>query len=381
MSFLENLKRSASARKKAVLLPDHAFFLRVVPLAAGTPPADVPGQVELALEGLSPFSVAQLCYGYYFRPEAGRMLVYAAYRRRFTVEDAEAWEEADAILPVFAACLGLAPAEPAALLVTGPDFVTAIGWDGRDAVPAMVRTRMVAADASAADRAAVRADLAAHLKDFPAPVDVAAPMEALSRIGDSDLRFEVGGRVSRFDRSQIDAVDVRDKAALAIRLRDRARSLFLWRAFLGSAAAIVLAAVVQLGLGGGRLWLKSQQARKAGQAPTVQKIETEHNLASRIDELSTRRLMPIRMLEIINEPSKRPKTIQFLRVSTKGLYVLQVEGQTNTTPDVFNYQAALKDLPACDRVELGQTTDRGGVTRFTLTITFKPEALRPAAPS
>ena len=380
MSLLQNLKLSASARKKAVLLPDGAFFLRVVPLEAGTQPADVPGQVELALEGLSPFSVAQLCYGYYFRPDASRVLVYAAYRRRFTVEDAEAWAEADSVLPAFAACLGLAPAGPEALLVTGPDFLTAIGWDGRDAVPAVVRTRVVAADAPAGERAAIRAELAAQLKDFPALVEVPAPTGTVSRIGDSDLKFIVGDRVSRFDRSQIDSIDVRDKAELAARLRDRARNLYLWRTFLGSAAAIVIAAVGQFGMQGGRLWLKSEQLRRAEQAPTAQKIETKQNLANRIEELSTRRLMPIRMLEIINEPKIRPKTIQFLRAATKGLYMMEVEGQTSATPDVFNYQAALKDLPACDRVELGQTTDRGGVTRFTLTVTFKPEALQPAAP-
>jgi hypothetical protein len=282
---------------------------------------------------------------------------------------------------VFAACLGLAPSGPAALLITGPDFVTAIGWDGRDAVPALVQTRAVAADAAPAERAAVRAELALQLKDFPAPVEVSAPVESISRIGDRDLKFGVGDRVSHFDRSQIDSIDVRDKAELGARLRERSRNLLLWRIFLGSAAAIAVAAAVQFGLQGGRLWLKSQQMRKVAQVPMVQKIETEHDLANRIEELSTRRLMPVRMLEIINEPSVRPKTIQFLRTSTKGLYVLEVEGQTSVTQDVSNYQAALKNLPACDRVELGQTTDRGGVTRFTITITFKPEALRPSVQS
>ena len=379
MSALQNPKPSASARKRAVLLPDHAFFVRVVPLPAGTPPAEIPGQVELALEGLTPFSAAQLCYGYFSTPGAERVLVYAAYRRRFTVGDAEAWAEADVVLPAFAACLGLAPAKPQALLVTGPDSITAIGWDGRDAVPAAVRTRAIGADAPAGERAAAEAELLARLKDFPAAVKVAAPTGTGSRIGDSDLEFAVGDFVSRFDRAQLDAIDVRDKAELAARRRDRGRDLWLWRAFVGSAAAIVVAVALQFGLQFGRLWLKGQTLRTAAQAPAVQKIETEHSLANRIEELSTRRLMPIRMIEIINE--KRPKTIQFLRTSTKGLYVLEIEGQTNATPDVFNYQAALKDLPACDRVELGQTTDRGGVTRFTLTVTFKPEALRPAAPS
>jgi hypothetical protein len=379
MSILQNLKPSAPAQKRAVLLPDHAFFVRVVPLAAGTLPDGIPAQVELALEGLTPFSAAQLCYGYFAAPGADRVLVYAAYRRKFTVEDAEAWADADVVLPTFAACLGLAPAVPQALLLTGPDFVTTIGWDGRDAVPASVRTRMFGADAPADERAAIEAEMTAQLKDFPAPVSVAAPKETSSKIGDSGLEFAVGGHMSRFDSVQLDAIDVRDKAELAARRRERARDLLLWRTFVGSVAAIVAAALLQLGLQGGRLWLRSQSLRASAQAPAVQKIETGQNLANRIEELSTRRLMPVRMMEIVNE--KRPRTIQFLRTSTKGLYVLEIEGQTSATPDVFNYQAALKDLPACERVELGQTTDRGGVTRFTLTVTFKPEALRPAAPS
>jgi hypothetical protein len=381
MSILKVLKPSASARKRAVLLPDHAFFVRVVPLAAGTLPAGISEQVELVLEGLTPFAVAQLCYGYFAVPGAGRVLVYAAYRRKFTVEDAKTWADADVVLPAFAACLGLVPAKPHALLVTGPGFITAIGWDGRDAVPALVRTRTFEAEAPAAERAAVEAELAAQMKDFPVPVNVAAQAEMVSRIGDSGLEFSVGGVASRFDGTQLDAIDVRDKAELSARRSARARDLILWRAFLGSAAAIAAAVVLQLGLQGGRLWLKSQALRAAAQAPAVQKIETGQNLANRIEELSTRRLMPIRMMEIVNDPLKRPKTIQFLRVATKGLYVMEIEGQTSVTPDVFNYQAALKDLPACERVELGQTTDRGGITRFTLTVTFKPEALRPAPPS
>jgi hypothetical protein len=231
MSILQYPKPSASARKRAVLLPDHAFFVRVVPLAAGTAPAEVPAQVELALEGLTPFSVAQLCYGYFAAPGADRVLVYAAYRRRFTVEDAEAWTEADVVLPAFAACLGLAPARSQALLVTGPDFITSIAWDGRDAVPAAVRTRTFGADAPAGERAAAEAELVAQLKDFPAPATVAAPTETVSRIGDSGLEFSVGGLASRFDSAQLDAIDVRDKAELAARRRDRARDLLLWRAF------------------------------------------------------------------------------------------------------------------------------------------------------
>lgn len=379
MSTLPSLALPASAVKKAVLLPDHAFFIRVVPVAPGTPAAEIPAQVEMALEGLSPFAIPQLCYGYFCPPGAGRVLVYAAYRRRFTVADAEQWKDADAVMPAFAACLGLSPAKPLALLVSGADFETALGWDGHDAVPAVVQTRAVPVDAPPEERAEVQAELAAQLKDFSLPVEVAAPTSPTSRIGDGDLRFAIGKLTSRFDSVQLDTLDVRDKDELVGRRRDRARSDLLWRAFLGCSAAIALAAVLQLGLAGGQLWLKSRALQTAGQAPAVQEIETKHSLANRIEELSTRRLLPLEMITLIGE--KLPgSNIQFLRTATKGLYALEIEGQTNATSDVFKYQSALKELPACDQVELGQTTDRGGVTRFTLTVTFKPAALRPAGP-
>jgi hypothetical protein len=60
MNLLRQLHLAAPAPKKVVLLPDHAFFVRMVPLAGGATAADVRAQVELALEGLSPFPVSHL---------------------------------------------------------------------------------------------------------------------------------------------------------------------------------------------------------------------------------------------------------------------------------------------------------------------------------
>ena len=379
MNLLRQLHLSAPAPKKVVLLPDHAFFVRVAPLTAGLPVADVRAQVELVLESMAPFPVAHLCHGYHHPPGAGRVLIYAAYRRRFTVDDAAVWAEADAVLPAFAAWLGLPADQPRALLVSGADYITALGWDGHDGVPTVVVTRPLAPDAPAPERAAVVAELKALLQGFPPLTEVTAATGTSSRVGEDTLEFAGAAGVSRFATDELDALDVRDKEELAGRRRARARDLLLWRVFAGCAAALVLAGVLELGLKAGRLWLQTRAARATAQAPAVQDIETKHNLANHVEELSTRRLMPIRMLELANE--KRPRTIQFLRTVTKGLYGLEIEAQTNATPDVFNYQAVLKDLPACDRVELGQTNDRGGVTRFTLTITFKPEALRPAPPA
>jgi hypothetical protein len=78
--------RAGPPPPKVSLLPDALFFTRTIPIAADTPAAEVAAQVELALESLAPFPVAQLYHGYYFPPGASAALVFAAYRRRFTAE-------------------------------------------------------------------------------------------------------------------------------------------------------------------------------------------------------------------------------------------------------------------------------------------------------
>ena len=85
----------------------------------------------MALEGLSPFAdsaaVLRLFLPARGGPRAGVRGLPAALHGGRTRRQ---WTDADAVLPAFAACLGLAPANPLALLVTGADFVTALGWDG-----------------------------------------------------------------------------------------------------------------------------------------------------------------------------------------------------------------------------------------------------------
>ncbi|HEY9155163.1 MAG TPA: hypothetical protein VIM69_08535, partial [Opitutaceae bacterium] len=91
---------------RVVLLPDHLFFVRSVPVTEGAAEADVSAQIELALEGLAPFPLAQMFYGYRWTPGSKHALVYASYRKRFSNEETDTWEDADVVLPHFAALLG-----------------------------------------------------------------------------------------------------------------------------------------------------------------------------------------------------------------------------------------------------------------------------------
>jgi len=99
----------------------------------------------------------------------------------------------------------------------------------------------------------------------------------------------------------------------------------------------------------------------------------------RIDELSSKRLMPFEMLAVLN--SKRPPTIQFLRTVTSGLYKLDVEAQTNASGDINTYRAALNELPECEKAEVLDLRSRNDLSTFRLSVTFKPDAFKPEAAS
>ena len=118
MSFLATL-RAGPPPPKVALLPDGLFFTRALPVAAGATSAEAAAQVELALEALSPFPIAQLFYGYFWTPGSETAFAFAAYRRRFTSDQIAAWTGAELVLPAFAALLGAA-VKPATTVI--PSF-------------------------------------------------------------------------------------------------------------------------------------------------------------------------------------------------------------------------------------------------------------------
>ncbi len=120
-------------RRTVTLLPDDRFVVRRVPIEQGEGGGGVWEQLELAVEALAPFPLAQVAWGYWTRPGAGHALVFAAYRKRFTAEELEAWGTSDLVMPRFAAWLGAETPAGATTWVLGG--VGRRGWEGGGADP------------------------------------------------------------------------------------------------------------------------------------------------------------------------------------------------------------------------------------------------------
>jgi hypothetical protein len=373
--------RGGPPAPRVALLPDAVFFSRAVSVPAGASREDVVSQVGVALESLSPFPLAQLYFGYYWPAGADRALAYACYRRRFTVEQLAEWNGAEHVLPAFAALLGCGPPPATTVVLSAPDGLTAVHWD-KGPVPSFVLHQSLAPDATEDDRGQARAKLVKSAGGSVKVVDVPWPPVPRAGGSDSELVFEAGALRSALPLAVAAALDVRDKADLDTLSRARSRGILLWRVAMGAVAACFLFALAEAALFGAGFWQKARITKIAAQRPTVNRIMEEQELASRIDQLSTERLLPLEMISAASPEvalPRNPTAIQFIRATTSAQNTIQIEAQTTNAGEIAGYKTALEQTPGVQKVEIQGQRARDNVVSFTLIVTFKPGALVPAA--
>ena len=346
--------------------PGEKFFVRRVPLA---PDGDAAAQVALALESLSPFPAGQLYYGFRLDPSRTEALVFAAYRKNFTPEEIAGWPDAAAVLPAFAVWLGAAAA-PAAGISLRDDSGRweVIAWDGKSSLPAavLVQTKEVG------DRDAMIAEVGAKAGlavDVPVK-ELRGAVETTREKGELILRLTSGGASVQLDGTSLGLADIRDKAVLLQRRATQRRDTLLWRGFATILAGLAACVVLELGELATRFWLVGQQSVINARAPLAKRIELAQSMAKRLEEISTQRLLPFEMLAEIY--AKRPASIQFISVTTKGLWEMDLQAESTNADDPASFESDVRKLPGIERVEVPEKRAREGVTVFSMQITFKP---------
>jgi hypothetical protein len=365
------------------LLPDALFFTRSVPVTKGATGADAVAQLELALEGISPFPLSQLYYGWFWVPGSEHAMAFAAYRRRFTAEQIAEWEQAELVMPAFAAGFGADVDAATTIVLNSPDGITAIHWNA-PRVPEKVVFRALEPDSSESDREIARDALLRELGGTRKVIDLDSPLLADAAGSDREIVFRAGEFTSRIPASVTTSLDVRDKAELASLRSARRRDVGMWRVALACVAALLLLGVGELALRGARSWLGVRERLYAVQKPRVDRIASEHDLTNRIEDLATKRLLPLEMVtQVVGENNERiPADVQFTRVhadKVQGLYTLVIDGKTDNAPQVNAYEAALKNLPSVQSADARFSQLSGGRATFAITVIFKPGALNPTS--
>jgi hypothetical protein len=365
--------------QEAAMLPGNRFFVRRLTVEG----EDVPGQVNLALEAISPFPLEQMLVGFVTSADGKQVLAYAAHRRRFTAEESFAWPEDCQVVPEFLALCGHRPAAGGIVVHRGDERLTALAWKAGEELPAaIVVAELADADEAALAReAAARADLAAD-----APVEnVAGALAGALVEGDLVLKGEFEGTFV-IPKKGLDDSDIRDSDFLAERRKKERLNLILWNVARLGAAVLVVSLL--LDIAGLVVGMRSHSLEVANEArrPLVEDIEASQGITSRILELGVKRLLPIEMLALVNE--KRPATVEFTNIhceikkakdSTIAKPTMTVDAKTPNAGDISDFLKAVQAMPEVEAVTNSEPRVRETSTTFRLEITFKQAALLKAA--
>jgi len=365
--------------QEAAMLPGNRFFVRRLAIEG----EDVPGQVNLALEAISPFPLEQMLVGFVTSADGKFALAYAAHRRRFTAEESFAWPEDCQVVPEFLALVGHRPAGDGVVVHRGDERLTALAWKAGEEMPVAIAVAELADadEAGLAREAAARADLAADV-----PVEtLTGPLSGLLVEGNLVLKRE-GDAPFTIPKKGLDDSDIRDSDFLAERRKKERLNLLLWNAARLGAAVLVVSFVLDLaGLVVG-MRSRSLEAANDARRPLVEDIEASQAITTRILELGVKRLLPIEMLALVNE--KRPATVEFTNIhcelkkpkdSALTKPIMTVDAKTPNAGDISDFLKAVQAMPEVESVTNSEPRVRETSTTFRLEITFKQAALLKAA--
>lgn len=366
------------APRRVEVLADQRFFWRSVELVHDPEAGSPREQIELALEGMAPFPLSQMWWGFWTQPGVGHALVFASYQKRFTAEETEFWHEAEWVGPRMA-CLLAEATPPAATtwIVRSADGLTAVHFGDDSGVPTLVRSVELDEEADEAAQAEARDALLKQCGGSKEIQDLDSPDMRAGVPGTDELLVGEGDKPSRIPLQRAQDLDVRDNDELAAHRRARIRDRWMWRSMVAAVAIIALTAVAEVSLWGINRWLDGLHRQVQVQTPVVNEIETADRLANRIDELRTQRLRPFEMIAIADQP--RPETLVFLRTQATGLYSLEVEAETDDATAVSGYVSELRQLGETQDVQVLNNETRGSRTTVRLLIEFSFDAFNTAA--
>lgn len=356
----------------AVLLPADRFFVLRIEL---DPAAEPRPQVELALEAASPFPANQLLLGLVRGADGRSALAYAAHKRRFTTEETTSWPASSPVVPEFLALLGQRPEAGGVVLHRNGERSLALAWRAGESLPAAVvcLSNEDGTPAQAAADAASQAELPAGTQ----AIEIQAPLTG--RLGENGLDAFAGeGPVYRIAPRALDEADVRDAAFLEKRRGQASWENRAWLLARLATACLLLVAMTDIGAAILRMRTAAVSAQLDAARPKVQELDSLQSLAAKVAELGDNRPLPFEMLTLVN--AKRPATLTFQSVSCKGGPSLEIEARTTSPEDAGNFEQALRaETALVTKVETRDLRAREGSTTFTLSVTFKADALRKAA--
>ncbi|HKK19081.1 MAG TPA: PilN domain-containing protein [Opitutales bacterium] len=343
-------------------LPGYLFFVDRIELPEALEASEIDDFAELSLEGLAPFPIEQLYWGFLHSESAGSILLYAAYKERIKGLGYENLENYLWVLPDFAALWGASFSETTRLQLESDEGFCEIEFGAGQNLPSKVVG--FGPNAEKTDHgSSVRLQLAStNVSEKAIPAFYFEAVDA--------TEGKIHGNWEKLvpDEDDLWRADIRDAAFKKNERNTRKLTTWITRATAYAALFAVLLVVLEGVLFAGDLWLETQQAKIAAQASEVRRIEDKQSLMNKLDQVAQNELRPIAILEALNEP--RPEGIYFTSTVTEGQNRITIDGIANTINELNAYTESLRSSGNFELLEAPRTLTRGGKTTFTATLDY-----------
>ncbi len=377
-NLLEQL-RQRTPPTTVLLVPGDCFYGQRFELPEDLSESDLAAFAELSLEGVSPFPLEQLAWGFLHEPGQRHIYAYAVPHVRLRREGFEEIGSHFQVFPSFITRFGNRYKKRTITFLAEVDTLSAICFESDNPVPErIVSRRLQVEDPSDGDFLQMRANMLEQLAAEGDAIEDGLWIGTGRQVEGDALCFEhrwVGGgeqTVSRhhlsYTSTTVWQADLRDADFGRRQRRQRLQARRIWSGMVAAACFTGILLILQGGLFGFRQWNENRLARYERQMDPVTRIEENHTLLTRIESFAQQELKPFAMLEVLNR--ERPPTIYFSRTQARNWNQLEVEGQGNSVDEVNRYADRIRALGSVSDVEVRSIRSRANVAPFSIVFTF-----------
>lgn len=391
--FLKKLYRAdeeSEVNIPLMFVPGEYFFAERIFVPEEVLEKDLDSFLEIRLEGISPFPLDQLYWGYIYNPPDKILFFYAMYIGRLTLEEKERilGDEVSYVFPSFIGGLGFQYTEPTINFICFEKSISAIYWDNNANLPIQIETIKFEEFADTG-----REELLKNLNIEGYSIEEGNwKLEKAEISGNKSVRFESNYYSEKEEQSkgrhlfilnekngQTWNADIRPKDLTRAKRKEQRINRIVGIATLSALLAFgVLALGEIIGLSG-KFYLNAKKAKVARQAPKVKLIEGQEGLAQKIEQISQNVYTPFQMLEILNK--SRPKNVYFTSVNLGNQNNVVIEGVAASVDDLNKYTEDLNASGLIETYEVGQIASRQGRVTFKLDVKFNMAKVQEGEPA
>lgn len=168
------------------------------------------------------------------------------------------------------------------------------------------------------------------------------------------------------------SADIRPKEFKDNEKKNRSRLAFINKSIKFSLYFTAFILLAEILLSGANLWLTQYASKIETQASTVRRIEDQHTLINKLEQISQNELRPIALLEKANEVrSKISSNIIYDTVDITNENEVTIKGTVGNVNELNRYVSQLNQSKNFNVIEDPKYITRGGKTTFTLRMYYQ----------